>query len=308
MHDLKAIYNKVREYVQFYANEYFVYGENTRFYPKPPKMTDLEIIALSITAECLEIDSENLLWSKIKTDYPTMFPSLIHRTKYNLRRKKLLPFLSKCLSGFSQIIHDSLQENVLIIDSMPIPTCKISREHSSRVCRDSNRDEVTANKSFNAAMGGWYIGYKFHLITTKSGVYKDLLITSASVHDNYYLKLLNAQDNHLSNFELLGDRGYIGHSIQLSLFEELSITLRVPYRRNQKDFEVYPTREKVIRRSIEVVFSQYCDEFRIKQNYAKRFDGLYIRIITKVCAKTFKQLVNLINGNPINQTKHALAA
>ena len=66
--------------------------------------------------------------------------------------------------------------------------------------------------------------------------------------------------------------------------------------------------KKIINKTIELIFSQYCDEFNIKRNYVKRFDGLYSRIVTKVGAKTFKQMVNFINGKPINQTKHALAA
>ena len=52
-------------------------------------MSDLEIITLSITSECLGIDSENLLWCKIKKDYSKYFPNLIHRTRYNARRKTL---------------------------------------------------------------------------------------------------------------------------------------------------------------------------------------------------------------------------
>lgn len=59
---------------------------------------------------------------------------------------------------------------------------------------------------------------------------------------------------------------------------------------------------------MEVIRSQYCDEYNIRQNYAKRFNGFEIRIINKVDAKTFKQYWNYLNGNPINQTKHALAA
>jgi hypothetical protein len=69
MHDLKAIYDKVRDCILFTSKQYFVNGENTRFYPRKPKMSDLEVICLSITAECTQIDSENLLWSKIQKDY-----------------------------------------------------------------------------------------------------------------------------------------------------------------------------------------------------------------------------------------------
>ena len=54
-------------------------------------------------------------------------------------------------------------------------------------------------------------------------------------------------------------------------------------------------------------FSQYTDEFNIRRNYAKRFTGFFARIITKVLAKTFKQLINLENGKPLNQTKNSLA-
>jgi len=68
MHDLTAIYRKVEKVLKMYTKEYFEYGWNIQFYPNKPKMTDLEVIALSITAECLQIDSENLLWSKIKKD------------------------------------------------------------------------------------------------------------------------------------------------------------------------------------------------------------------------------------------------
>ena len=63
MHDLSSIYCKVKKTIKKQAKEYFVFEENMQFYPVKPKLSDLEIIALSVTAECLQIDSENLLWS-----------------------------------------------------------------------------------------------------------------------------------------------------------------------------------------------------------------------------------------------------
>jgi hypothetical protein len=308
MHDLKAIYDKVKECILNTSKQYFVYGENSRFYPRLPKMSDLEVICLSIAAECTQIDSENLLWSKIQKDYPTMFSKLSHRTKFNRRRKQLRPIMSECLTSISELIHDNIADETLVIDSMPIPTCKLARERSSTVCRKINKDEILANKGRNIIMGGWFIGYKLHLITTVSGVFKDFMITGANVHDNLYLKLIDENDAHLRGYNLLGDKGYIGNAIQLSLFENYQIKLEIPYRCNQKEFKKYPHELKIQRKTIEVVFAQYCDEFRIRVNYAKRFEGFFTRISTKICAKTFKQFLNLINGRPINQTKHALAA
>ena len=215
MHDLTVIYRKVEKVLKMYTKEYFEYGWNIQFYPNKPKMTDLEVIALSITAECLQIDSENLLWSKIKKDYPNLFSDLPHRTKFNKRRKRMTDTISDILRSISDLICESVESKTLIIDSMPIPTCRIVREKTSKACRNPDLDEVVANKGKNVILGGWYIGYKFHLITNDKGVYRDLMVSGASVHDNYYLKQLDVDYDHLRGCELLGDREYIGQATQL---------------------------------------------------------------------------------------------
>jgi len=168
-------------------------------------MSGLEIVNLTITAECLGITSENLLWSKIKKDYPTLFPNLIHRASFNRRRKKLRALILQC----NEIMAAKLvkEDEVYIIDSIPIPVCKIVRERSSRACRCEEFDEVTANKGYNLALGGYFIGYKLHIIATSSGVYRDMLLTPGSAHDSIFLKLLNKEDDHLRSRKLLGDRG-----------------------------------------------------------------------------------------------------
>lgn len=306
MHDLSSIYKKVKRIIKSVGKEYFVYGENSKFYPRKPKLSDIDIISLAITAEACQIDSENLLWSKLKTDYSNLFIDLPHRTKFNSRRKKLRELTLIIMNKLSDKIDDDAE--YLIIDSMPLPTCKIVREKISKSCRREDQDELVASKGYSPMLNGYYIGYKFHLIVSSSGVYKDFLITPANVHDTAFLKQLTEEDEHLKNSILLGDRGYIGKMTQLRLFEDLGLKLNIPYRRNQKDYKVYPFKLKIVRKKIETVFSQFCDEFMIRRNYAKRFNGFEIRLITKVACKTLKQLINFRNGNPVNRTKHSLAA
>ena len=283
MHDLKAIYNKVKTCLKSTSKEYFVYGENTRFYPNPPKMTDLEVISLAITAECTQLDSENYLWSKIASDYPKWYVRLSHRTRFNMRRKQLRDLIVQCMSAISDFLCDALNEDTLIIDSMPISICHLAREKRSTICRKST-DEVIANKGFNASLKSYFIGYKLHLITTSTGIYRDILITPANTPDNVFLKVLNIDDTHLRGYTMLGDKGYVGKQLQLDLKDILDITMSVPYRKNQKDYTKYPFHLKLKRKTIETVFSQYVDEFMIKRNYTKSFDGLEIRICTKVAA------------------------
>lgn len=306
MHDLPAIYAKVFETLRSLTKDYFDKAGNTRMYPHPPKMSDLEVISLTMAAESVQITSENLLWYKLVKDYPGLFPELIHRVSYNRRKKALRESFLHCMEVLATpLVSDT---ELFVIDSIPIPTCRIVRERSSKACRREERDLVMADKGYNHIMGGYFIGYKMHLISSESGVYRDLLITPASSHDSIFAKAIGVEDKHLEGRTLLGDRAYISKATQLRLFEELRLQLNVPYRKNQNDFKTYDPEMRLKRKSIEVVFSQYCDEFQLRQNYAKRFEGFEIRIISKIAAKTFKQYWNFLNGRKLNQTKHALAA
>lgn len=53
----------------------------------------------------------------------------------------------------------------------------------------------------------------------------------------------------------------------------MNIQLETPQRKNQKDYksQFYPLRK--IRKRIETLFSQLCDQFMIRRNYAKTFIG-----------------------------------
>ena len=53
------------------------------------KMSDLEIVALSLTSEYMSIDSENSLFNQLQNGQIT---NLIERSQYNKRRKKLFYF------------------------------------------------------------------------------------------------------------------------------------------------------------------------------------------------------------------------
>tara|TARA_B110000046_G_scaffold65019_1_gene72490 strand:+ start:9874 stop:10089 length:216 start_codon:yes stop_codon:yes gene_type:complete len=70
MHDYKAIYCKVKQTLKKYTKEHFEFGGNIQFFPNKPKMTDLEIIALSIKPECFQINSENLLCQTSRMNIP----------------------------------------------------------------------------------------------------------------------------------------------------------------------------------------------------------------------------------------------
>ena len=91
---------------------------------------------------------------------------------------------------------------------------------------------------------------------------------------------------------LLGDRGYLSQTIQIDLFNDVDIRLETPKKSNQKDYkpQFYPF--KKYRKRIETLFSQLCDQFMIRRNYAKTFEGVKTRILAKITALTVFQYIN----------------
>jgi len=79
-------------------------------------------------------------------------------------------------------------------------------------------------------------------------------------------------------------------------------------RSNQKDYSLYTPVYKRVRKRIETLFSQLCDQFMLKRNYAKTLIGLSVRILTKITSVTLLQYIILKNGKPINNLKYALAS
>jgi Transposase DDE domain. len=73
---------------------------------------------------------------------------------------------------------------------------------------------------------------------------------------------------------IFGDRGYISSSVQLDLFETAHIKLECPCRLNQKNWNLTFISFAKTRKQIETVFSQMCDQFMIRRNYAKETAGL----------------------------------
>ena len=147
----------------------------------------------------------------------------------------------------------------------------------------------------------YYYGYKLHAVCSVNGVFQSIDISKASVHDIGYLKDIK---NQLKDCVLLGDRGYLSTNYQVDLFENSNIKLETPMRKNQKNYVAQPYIFRKSRKRIETLFSQLCDQFMIRRNYAKSFAGFKTRIIAKITAMTTIQFINkfVFNRN-INNLK-----
>ena len=256
--------------------------ENFYFKPIKPKLSDLELISLIILAEFKSIDSEYQLFREIK-DFD--IASKIERSVYNRRKRKLFPFIEEIRLKMVEKFNDF--ENYFIVDSMPLEVCKLARSSRSKICKEV--DYAIPNKGFCASQNLHFYGYKLHAVCSISGIFQSFDLSPASVHDIHYLQDIKGQ---LSDCVLLGDKGYLSQTIQLDLFNEVNIQLETPKRKNQKDYkpQFYPF--KKYRKRIETLFSQLCDQFMIRRNYAKSFEGFKTRILAKITTLTTIQYLN----------------
>jgi hypothetical protein len=262
------------------------------------KMSDIEIVALSLTSEYMSIDSENSLFRQL-TDLS--LPNLIERSQYNKRRRSLFGLTEHVRLLIAKKFTEF--EDYFIVDSMPLEICKKARQRRVKVC--GQHFETAPAKGFCASQNTWFYGYELHGICSVSGVFHTIDITRANVHDICFLQDVKHQ---MADCVLLGDKGYLSATQQIDLFNQANIRLETPVRANQLKYRKQPYIFRKSRKRIETLFSQLCDQFMIRRNYAKTFDGFKTRILAKISALTLIQFINkFIFNRPINNIKIQIA-
>jgi hypothetical protein len=264
-----------------------------------PTFSDLEVVALSITAEAFGIDSENYLFNRLNKECPNAIPNLITRRQFNQRRKLTKQLGEHIRKAIARDIDGG--EFVFCIDSKPVKVCQNAR--ANRCAMGKTDIDRAPAWGYCASQNMHYYGYKLHALCGISGVIHSFDMTAANVHDLHYLKDVQWEYH---DCMILGDKGYLSAPVQLDLFRTANITLEVPYRLNQKNWRPPSWAYRRFRKRIETVFSQLGDQFMTIRNYAKQPCGLFTRMAAKVSAFTMLQYFNLINHRPIGQVKYAL--
>lgn len=299
MHNLFANFVKILEVCKHFAQDFVNDKGNI---PRPgvvPKFSDLEVIALSLTAETMGIDSECYLFGRLQ-EYRSQMPNLISRRQFNDRRKLTAGLCEKIRKRIAEAIDG--REDCFIIDTKPVKVCQLARGRRNKMGRTC--PEKAPNFGYCAAQAMYYFGYKLNVLCGTTGVIHSYDLMQASIHD---IKYLNDVGHDFFNCTVIGDMGYISAEIQMNLFDTAHIKLEVPYRSNQKDWKPFHKPFAKARKRVETLFSQFDDQFNIMRNYAKQYIGLFARIISKVSALTVSQYLNKINNRPIGRIKYALA-
>lgn len=264
------------------------------------KMSDSEIITLSICGELAGIDSENAWYSFVKRNYRHLFPRLCSRTRFNRTRRALLQV--------TELLRQKLTHSFpiptsryFVIDSFPLPVCKFGR---ARYCRSFRVDGANYGKC--PSKKETYFGFKVHALVTIEGYITAFEITPASVDDREGLR--DFAENHLC-LTVLGDKGYTGEQLWEDM-QEKGICLMSLKPSNHKNNWPKEVRQVIFRfrRRIETVFSQLSEQLNAEKVLAKSFRGLCTRLQNKILGHNLCMAFNSIFREPcdIGKIKHLI--
>ena len=250
------------------------------------KLSDSEIITISICGELAGVDSENAWYNFVKKNYKYLFPNLCSRSRFNRTRRALMQVTEllrqKLLSAF-----DILSKRYFIIDSFPLPVCKFGRAHfcSSFKSEGANYGKCPSKKET-------YFGYKVHALITLEGFITLFEITPASVDDREGLKDMVYNKSGLT---IIGDKGYVGEAFTNQM-QEQGICLMALKRSNSKNNWSKPIRQLIfrLRRRVETVFSQLSEQLNAERVLAKSFQGLCTRLVNKILAYNICLVLNYL--------------
>ena len=240
------------------------------------KLSDSEIITISICGELSGNDSENGWYNFVKKNYRYLFPELCCRSKFNRKRRDLLQVTElireKLFQFFNVGSHD-----YYIVDSFPLEVC--------------SKKET-------------YFGFKVHALITLDGFITAFDITPASTDDREGLRDLMGEEYALS---VIGDKGYVGEQLREDM-QNQNICLLALKRNNSKVQWSKPFRQMIFkfRRRVETVFSQLSQQLKAERVLAKTFRGLCTRLVNKVLAYDLSLLINKLfySQQPLACIKH----
>jgi hypothetical protein len=174
---------------------------------KPDKFTDQEAVTIYIFVarqqKCPNIKDIHLFAKRYLNDW---FPTITSYEKFNKRLSVLTPiFYDIAIDLISMYIPEDIQTDTLMIDSMPIITCK-SKNRTAKVARECT------DKGYCSSKNLYYYGLKMHLLAFRREgkiPFPDKIYFSPASHSDLSVaKELNWFDNQ-DNIRIFADKIYI---------------------------------------------------------------------------------------------------
>jgi len=251
-----------------------------------PSLSDSEVITMEIVAEFQGIDTDKGIWQYFRRHWLSMFPKMKSRSTFVRQAANLWHYKQELQQVLARQL-GALNDNIHIIDGIPIPLCCFSRAPS---CRSFQGE---ANYGYCAAKKKPYYGFHGHLLISASGVITGFTLTPANGDEREAIWDIV----HLFKGLLIGDKGYISATLHQEL-ERYGIDLQTALRSNMQDNRPknWVRLLQTVRRLIETVIGQLCDRFKSEKVWARDIWHLTSRFNRKLLAHTVCVWLNRLFG------------
>ncbi|MBD2179269.1 IS982 family transposase [Pseudanabaena sp. FACHB-1998] len=184
----------------------------------------------------------------------------------------------------------ALDDDLHLIDSVPIPLCYLARASRCRSFED------TADYGYCAAKDMYYYGFHGHILISGSGVITQFALTPANGDERETLWDL------VSNIHgfLIGDKGYLSQPLKQEL-QTFAIDLQTPLRSNMQDSRLRWWVRLIVkvRRLIETVIGQLVARFHLDKVWTRDIWHLSSRLNRKILAHTMCFWLNRNSLHPL---------
>lgn len=257
-----------------------------------PTLADSEVLTLEVVGALLGYATDKGAFEYFQRHWGHFFPALrrVHRTTY-VRQAANLWWVKETLWRHL-LTQVALDPALSIVDSVPIPVCRLARASYCRRLRESSAygyDGVARQK---------FYGLRAHLRLCWPGVIVDVDLAPANLHE------LTVAEPLLEGSQgwVLGDRNYWSPQLAARLREH-DLVLLAPYRSKQREKTPWPTWLTQKRYRIETVIGQLTERFQVKRVWARDLWHLCARLLRQVLSHTFA--VFLCQQNDISSLRFA---
>ena len=254
-----------------------------------PALTDEEVITMEICGEYFKLECDKDIFAYFHKHYSHFFPKLTDRSLF-VRQAANLWQVKAAIQKRLVVVSGQVNDPIQIIDTLPLPTCVLTRAGRDRCFK------TEADFGYCAAKEMHYYGFKLGLRISRLGMITHYPLLAARPHDIQSLETL------LEGFEGMApaDKGFIDEYRQSLLLERHRILVVTPARKNMQT--ILPKHIlrfcKRIRKSVETVGSHLTERFKVDQIRVHDLWHFQHRLIRKILAHTVCVFLNLLFGRP----------
>jgi hypothetical protein len=246
-----------------------------------PKITDAELIALSVMQALAGRPSEARWLRYAHAELHHLFPYLPKQPGYNKRLRALTDTIRWLIGALARDTH-LWADDVWVVDSTPVE-CARSRQ-------TVRRSDLAgwAEYGYCASHSRYFWGLRLHLVCTLHGLPMGFALTGAKADERETLLGILDADPALTaernGKTVIGDKNYFGREFETAL-SEAGITLLRPARKGEPD---RPGAQffKPLRQVIESINATFKGQLDLEHHGGHTPGGVCVRVLQRILALT----------------------